>query len=82
MVRGDRRGCIRLRDAIIGIEDDDDTIFSITSDTEVFHCKGMLNYSIIEFNMYFMLLFKQRQQQKDFNHFLVIIIDQNSYIFY
>ncbi|KAH7639940.1 oxysterol-binding protein-related protein 9-like protein [Dermatophagoides farinae] len=40
LVRGDRRGCIRLRDAIIGIEDDDDTIFSITSDTEVFHCKA------------------------------------------
>nr|XP_027199702.1 oxysterol-binding protein-related protein 9-like [Dermatophagoides pteronyssinus] len=40
LVRGDRRGCIRLRDAILGIEDDDDTIFSITSDTEVFHCKA------------------------------------------
>nr|XP_002131845.1 oxysterol-binding protein-related protein 9 [Ciona intestinalis] len=37
MKRGARRGCVRLRDAIIGIDDEDDSTFTITVDQKVFH---------------------------------------------
>uniref|UniRef100_H2YQU1 Oxysterol-binding protein n=1 Tax=Ciona savignyi TaxID=51511 RepID=H2YQU1_CIOSA len=37
MMRGSRRGCVRLRDAIIGIDDEDDSTFTITVDQKVFH---------------------------------------------
>nr|CAB3264585.1 oxysterol-binding protein-related protein 9 [Phallusia mammillata] len=37
MKRGSRRGCVRLRDAIIGIDDEDDSTFTITVDQKVFH---------------------------------------------
>ncbi|CAK8676002.1 unnamed protein product [Clavelina lepadiformis] len=37
MKKGARRGCVRLRDAIIGIDDEDDSTFTITVDHKVFH---------------------------------------------
>ncbi|XP_063225170.1 oxysterol-binding protein-related protein 9 isoform X2 [Bacillus rossius redtenbacheri] len=37
MVRGVRRGCVRLRSAIIGIDDEDDSTFTITVDGKTFH---------------------------------------------
>jgi len=42
MKRGARRGCVRLRDAIIGIDDEDDSTFTITVDQKVFHFQGKL----------------------------------------
>ncbi|KAH9413390.1 Oxysterol-binding protein- protein 9 [Dermatophagoides pteronyssinus] len=70
LVRGDRRGCIRLRDAILGIEDDDDTIFSITSDTEVFHCKDVFVIIII------IICIKQNQKHQRSNALLMPIQQQ------
>uniref|UniRef100_A0A1I8I4M4 PH domain-containing protein n=1 Tax=Macrostomum lignano TaxID=282301 RepID=A0A1I8I4M4_9PLAT len=38
MVRGERRGCVKLRGALIGIDDEDDSTFTITTqDRKVFH---------------------------------------------
>ncbi|KAL8581466.1 Oxysterol-binding protein-related protein 9 [Nucella lapillus] len=37
MVKGTRRGCVRLRGAIIGIDDEDDSTFTITVDQKTFH---------------------------------------------
>ncbi|XP_071800418.1 oxysterol-binding protein-related protein 9-like isoform X2 [Asterias amurensis] len=37
MMRGSRRGCVRLRGALIGIEDQDDSTFTITCDQKTFH---------------------------------------------
>eukprot|EP00795_Rhopilema_esculentum_P004515 gene4515-20767_t len=37
MMRGARRGCLRLRGAQIGIDDDDDSTFTISSDQKIFH---------------------------------------------
>ncbi|GIY65234.1 hypothetical protein CEXT_769131 [Caerostris extrusa] len=37
MVRGARRGCVRLKGAIIGIDDEDDSTFTITVDDKTFH---------------------------------------------
>lgn len=42
MMRGARRGCVRLRGAIIGIDDEDDSTFTITTssckdDPKTFH---------------------------------------------
>lgn len=37
MVRGVRRGCVRLKGAIIGIDDEDDSTFTITVDHKTFH---------------------------------------------
>ncbi|XP_071035479.1 oxysterol-binding protein-related protein 9 [Parasteatoda tepidariorum] len=37
MVRGARRGCVRLKSAIIGIDDEDDSTFTITVDDKTFH---------------------------------------------
>ncbi|CAL4074848.1 unnamed protein product, partial [Meganyctiphanes norvegica] len=37
MVRGARRGCVRLKGAIVGIDDDDDSTFTITVDAKTFH---------------------------------------------
>ncbi|XP_054706374.1 oxysterol-binding protein-related protein 9-like [Uloborus diversus] len=37
MVRGARRGCVRLKGAIIGIDDEDDSTFTITVDEKTFH---------------------------------------------
>ena len=37
MMKGARRGCVRLKNAIIGIDDEDDSTFTITVDQKVFH---------------------------------------------
>lgn len=37
MMRGSRRGCVRLCSAIIGIDDEDDSTFTITVDQKIFH---------------------------------------------
>ncbi|XP_039276085.1 oxysterol-binding protein-related protein 9 [Nilaparvata lugens] len=37
MMRGVRRGCVRLKGAVIGIDDDDDSTFTITVDSKTFH---------------------------------------------
>ncbi|XP_041358161.1 oxysterol-binding protein-related protein 9-like isoform X2 [Gigantopelta aegis] len=37
MMRGSRRGCVRLKGAIIGIDDEDDSTFTITVDLKTFH---------------------------------------------
>uniref|UniRef100_A0A1I8IFH4 CCHC-type domain-containing protein n=1 Tax=Macrostomum lignano TaxID=282301 RepID=A0A1I8IFH4_9PLAT len=38
MVRGERRGCVKLRGALIGIDDEDDSTFTITTqERKVFH---------------------------------------------
>ncbi|KAH0540231.1 Oxysterol-binding protein- protein 9 [Cotesia glomerata] len=42
MMRGARRGCVRLRGAVIGIDDEDDSTFTITTssskdDPKTFH---------------------------------------------
>eukprot|EP00794_Sanderia_malayensis_P007857 gene7857-8707_t len=37
MMRGARRGCLRLRGAQIGIDDEDDSTFTISSDQKTFH---------------------------------------------
>ncbi|KAL8584605.1 hypothetical protein ACOMHN_002335 [Nucella lapillus] len=37
MIKGSRRGCVRLKGAIIGIDDEDDSTFTITVDYKTFH---------------------------------------------
>lgn len=37
MMRGSRRGCVRLCSAIIGIDDEDNSTFTITVDQKIFH---------------------------------------------
>ena len=40
MMRNARRGCVRLKGAIIGIDDEDDTLFTITVDGKTFHLQA------------------------------------------
>lgn len=37
MVRGVRRGCVRLKGAMIGIDDEDNLTFTVTVDSKTFH---------------------------------------------
>lgn len=37
MVRGVRRGCVRLKGAMIGIDDEDNLTFTVTVDGKTFH---------------------------------------------
>jgi len=37
MIKGDRRGCVRLKGAVIGIAVEDDSTFTITVDGKMFH---------------------------------------------
>lgn len=37
MMKGVRRGCVRLKDAVIGIDDQEDNTFTITVDHKTFH---------------------------------------------
>ncbi|KAI8509760.1 Oxysterol-binding protein- protein 9 [Branchiostoma belcheri] len=37
MMRGARRGCVRLKGAVIGIDDEDDSTFTISCDGKTFH---------------------------------------------
>uniref|UniRef100_A0A8C6T5Y6 Oxysterol-binding protein n=1 Tax=Neogobius melanostomus TaxID=47308 RepID=A0A8C6T5Y6_9GOBI len=43
MMRGSRRGCVRLRGAVIGIDDEDDSTFTITVDQKTFHFQGKMS---------------------------------------
>ena len=45
MSRGERRGCVRLRGALIGIDDEDDSTFTITVDNKTFHFQVSFLYS-------------------------------------
>ena len=40
MKRGTRRGCFQLRRAIIGIDDEDDSTFTIRVDNRIYHFQG------------------------------------------
>ena len=40
MSRGSRRGCIPLKNSIIGIDDEDDCTFTLHSDGRTFHFQG------------------------------------------
>jgi hypothetical protein len=40
MVKGERRGCIRLRDAFVGYDNEDDITFTITVDEKTFHLQS------------------------------------------
>ena len=37
MMKGVRRGCVRLKGAVIGIDDQDSNTFTITVDHKTFH---------------------------------------------
>ncbi|CDW58950.1 PH and Oxysterol BP domain containing protein [Trichuris trichiura] len=37
MVKGQRRGCVRLKGAVVGLDDEDDSTFTITVDQKMFH---------------------------------------------
>ncbi|KAJ8974995.1 hypothetical protein NQ317_013305 [Molorchus minor] len=37
MMRGVRRGCVRLKGAVIGMDDEDDSTFTVTVDHKTFH---------------------------------------------
>ncbi|CAH8492715.1 unnamed protein product [Dicrocoelium dendriticum] len=37
MMKGDRRGCVKLKNAQVGIDDEDDSTFTITVDHKTFH---------------------------------------------
>ncbi|VDI83501.1 oxysterol-binding protein-related protein 9/10/11 [Mytilus galloprovincialis] len=43
MMRGSRRGCVRLKSAIIGIDDEDDSTFTLSVDQKTFHFQGLEN---------------------------------------
>ena len=40
MRKGVRRGCIRLQGAVLGIDDEEDSNFTITVDAKVFHLQA------------------------------------------
>lgn len=46
MTRGVRRGCVRLRAAVIGIDDEDDSTFTITVDHKTFHFQVMFEFQL------------------------------------
>lgn len=43
-MKGVRRGCVRLKDAVIGIDDQEDNTFTITVDHKTFHFQVSLKY--------------------------------------
>ncbi|GAA56284.1 ATP-binding cassette sub-family F member 1 [Clonorchis sinensis] len=54
MVRGERRGCVKLKNAQVGIDDEDDSTFTITVDHKTFHFQGQSDdYSIPTFAVLF-----------------------------
>ena len=40
MMKGERRGCIRLKDAFVGYDNEDDITFTITVDEKTFHLQS------------------------------------------
>ena len=47
MKRGSRRGCFQLKRAIIGIDDEDDSTFTIRVDNRIYHFQGELAFTLI-----------------------------------
>lgn len=47
MMKGVRRGCVRLKDAVIGIDDQEDNTFTITVDHKTFHFQASGNYTLL-----------------------------------
>ncbi|KAH8305167.1 hypothetical protein KR018_003014, partial [Drosophila ironensis] len=45
MMKGVRRGCVRLKDALIGIDDQEDNTFTITVDHKTFHFQAIWQLS-------------------------------------
>lgn len=43
-MKGVRRGCVRLKDAVIGIDDQEDNTFTITVDHKTFHFQVSKNF--------------------------------------
>lgn len=46
MSKGVRRGCVRLKGAVVGIDDQDMTTFTITVDHKTFHFQVSTHISI------------------------------------
>ncbi|VDN38536.1 unnamed protein product [Gongylonema pulchrum] len=40
MLRGQQRGCIHLRGAVIGIDGENNSLFTVTADNKTFHLQG------------------------------------------
>uniref|UniRef100_A0A8C9T438 Oxysterol binding protein like 9 n=1 Tax=Scleropages formosus TaxID=113540 RepID=A0A8C9T438_SCLFO len=60
MMRGSRRGCVRLRGAVIGIDDEDDSTFTITVDQKTFHFQGERAAALpVCFFFFFLCVLKQ-----------------------
>ena len=57
MRRGSRRGCITLRKAIVGIDDEDNCTFTIHSDGRTYHFQGMLYNGCISENGCMILIY-------------------------
>uniref|UniRef100_A0A8C2QVE4 PH domain-containing protein n=1 Tax=Capra hircus TaxID=9925 RepID=A0A8C2QVE4_CAPHI len=63
MMRGSRRGCVRLRGAVIGIDDEDDSTFTITVDQKTFHFQVTKKTSSLDFRSCIVCLFKAEETQ-------------------
>lgn len=48
MARGQQRGCIRLRGAALGIDEENNALFTIAVDGKVFHLQVIISKSIFE----------------------------------
>ena len=46
-MKGVRRGCVRLKGAVMGIDDQDPTTFTITVDHKTFHFQVSQNFLFI-----------------------------------
>ncbi len=42
MMRAQKRGCVRLTGAVVGIDDENDSLFTITVDNKMFHLQASL----------------------------------------
>ena len=47
MTRGSRRGCIKLKKALMGIDDEDECTFTLHSEGRTFHFQSMYMYIIL-----------------------------------
>jgi hypothetical protein len=45
MSRGVRRGCVRLRGAVVGIDDEDEATFTVTVDGKTFHFQVSFSFT-------------------------------------
>lgn len=46
MARGQQRGCIRLRGAALGIDEENNALFTIAVDGKVFHLQVILKINL------------------------------------